>query len=845
MKRGILKIILCYLLSEYTIPSILFSKESSTEQIKQKKRSAVALSSQLIDFKYEQEDLKNILSDFAEQRNINLIFNETDTINSKVTINIGKKITMTEAWEFLMMILNQAGFSLIYRDDYSYLVVANKSSYKESIPLYVNIDYHTLPDTAEKIRYLYFCNTIQLTRQQAELTAILKNIFSDTDINEKLILDTNNNMIIFTTASEVIKSAMQLISVLDEVGFQETIEMLELKYARASEVTQILTNMLGTADQKKAGSFISLSTMAPKARYFSEYANIIDVDPKGTRKLNSLILLGKSQDVERIKDFINKYLDIPQQQGKTFYHVLELEWIQAKQLVDILNSLVQATQSGGSGQSTGTLLSDLAFDPQIKIIAEKISQGLPANNNALSNISGASTVTNTIQSGGNRIVVAATERDWHRIEALIKQVDLPKKQVIVEIIVVDLDLQFIRRLATQLRTKGLCSSIFPKDMQAQAGLVTSNIIRSTGTDSNNNTIVPNDWVGNLSNILAGSAIDAGDGFLPPDYGTENSGQIQWTESFSSASPIFNSSTLFMIQDPSSANATWAFFQLLTTHKTAKILTRPVIIASNNVPANVTSATLKNLAGGVTTSATPSINYGSTTAPISIEFRPLISNNNTVSLGLNICLNLWQNALNPTSGAQMNRQVSTTVSMKSGDVMIIGGLIREVVSRNKMSVPFFDKIPILGSFLANRFKNTTRDQLFILLRPTVVAPRLEGGMNKITQSAANFVIKEFENYEDAFSNLKDPITRWFFNEDEIEGSIKVDSKISELTSTDLSNATDVDIEKNIIANFYNPTIDNTPLHVGWFSDGTNSSQQNFKNKQLKEKLTAIVNPFEKK
>lgn len=839
MVKEKLKSGLLFLLSGFLFFSMVLAENQSKDRKKQKKRSTVSISSQLIDFKYEQEDLKSILMDFAEQRGMNLIFSETEAITSKVTFDAGKKITTAEAWEFLVMMLYQSGFSLVYRDDYSYLVMPNKIALKEAMPLYVNVDYRSLPDTVEKIRYVYFCNSIQLAKQQNELKPILQNIFSETDFADRCIFDTNSNMIIFTMSAELIKAAMQLIYILDETGFKETVEIMELQYARASEVVAILNNMIGASDQKKAGGFVSLSTLAPKARYFSEYASVIDIDPKGVRKINSLILMGKKADVNRIKDFINKHLDIPQQQGKTFYHVVELEWIKGADLVTTLQSLLQGPQ-GASGQSTGTILSDLAFDPQIKVVAEAISQVAPAANIAGTNNAGGSTLSNTVKRGGNRIVIASPERDWYRLESLIKQIDLPKKQVIVEMIIVDLDLQFIRRLATQLRTRGLCPAIFPKDMQAQAGLVMANIVRTSDGTASGAPL--NSWVGDLSNILSGSIVDTGGGFN--QSGTQNNGQIQWSENFNTPNPAFNSSTVFMVKQENTANAIWAFFQLLTTHKTAKVLTRPVIIASNNVAANVSSSVVKNLAGGVTGTVAPSVNYGMTSSPISVDFTPIISANNIVNLQLNICLNLWQNAADPQSTAQMNRQIVTNVSMKSGDVMILGGLIKEVVSRSKMSIPFFDKIPILGSFMANRFKNTTRDQLFILIRPTVVAPRMQGGLSKITRSASNFIIKEFEDYEDTFSNLRDPITRWFFNEDMKEGSVKVDSKISDFASHAVSSTTNTEKESlDIIKTFMNPTVDHNPLSVNWFSDSTHSKDRTPAEQEFSKELQKMVNPFQ--
>ena len=826
-----------------------------------KKKSMVSVSSQLIDFKYDQKDLKDILNDFAQMRGINLIYPEADPITSTVTFDAGKKITMLEAWEFVVMILDQAGFTLVNRDAHTYYIVANKKASKEAIPLYINVNYNTLPDSHEKIRYMYYCNSIQLsTKQIGELTNILTNIFGGTqaEFAEKVYLDISFNAIIFTASAEMIKTAMHIVSVFDEVGVKEAVEIVRLTYAQASEVAQILTNMIG-ADPKKAGGYVSLMTGSSKARYFSEYANVLDLDPKQARKLNSLVVMGRNEDVANIIDFIKKYLDIPQQQGKSFFHVVELEWLQAATFSNILTSLVKGT--GSSGQSTSSIASGLAFDPQIQIIAETVTQVQPATQPSTSyqtggaNSNASPVITPNVSSrGGNRIIIAASERDWYRIEALIKQVDVPRKQVIVEALVVDLDLEFVRRLATQIRTRGLTPSIFPKYMQAQAGLIVADIINSDSATPPNLSLT-----GDLSNILAGSTANGNPGpvggFTTPGQSLSNNGQVPWNQNFSQSgedvtsaltpsNPALNSSTIFTIGNGPQSNGVWAFFQLLSTHKSAKTLTRPVIIASNNQPASITSGQVKNLAGGVSSGNSPTVNYSYLPALISIGFTPIISHNDMVNLQININLTLWEDPFNETNGTQITRILTTNISSKSGDVIILGGLIKETVARSKRSIPLLDKVPIVSSFVANRYKNTTRDQLFILLRVTVVAPRTQGGMGNATKHAANYVIQQFEDYEDAFSCLKDPITRWFFNEDMDRGSEQVNDKLGDLTKTGKRPTMESEMMSQI-EGFVKPKYESNPLGVSWLSDKAQGAKEQLEDKkviELENKLKTIVSPF---
>lgn len=773
----------------------------------------------LIEFNYNQVFIKDILNEFAQMRGINIVYPQTEQVSAKVTFDAGKKITMAEAWDFLIMILEQAGFGLVPQEGSTYRLVANKKLFVESVPLYINVDYTSLPNSSEKIRYVYYFNNIQLSKQQTEINTILKNILTDQDFGQQYIPDLSSNSMILTTKSETVKSIMQLISVLDETGFQETVEILNMEYAQAAEVAQILTNMIaGTSDKGGSGGYVSLAGGTPRAKYFSEYAKIISLDAGG-RKLNSVVVMGKAEDVSAIKDFIKKYLDVVQQQGKSFFHVVDLQWIQVVNCVQVLGQLIQGAGSQTS-QSTISSSSKLAFDPQIKIVPEQSGnqnqgqqqgQGGPASG------------------GGNRMVIAAPEKDWVRIQALIKEIDIPQKQIVIEALVMDLDLQFTRRLGSQLRTRGLCPSIFPKDMQAQAALIGNHIVETDASSGDTNL------VGDLSQLLN------------PDQEGPGVGNIF-------CSPTTPGMTTLMVnQGKNVSNGVWGFFQFLSTHKSAKILTRPLIIASNLKPAKLGSSITKQLAGSTSAGVAPSVNYQTEAAPISIEFTPVISENDTINLQVSISLNTWADPTSESNGTQFKRTLQSNLFMKSGDVVILGGLTKDRIAKIKSSMPFFDNIPIIGNLVSTRNQETTKDQLFVLIKPTIVDPEHQGGMNALTSNAMHFMKDQFSEYEDAFANLKDPITRWFFNDTQ-RSSDKIEKKLEQLAGTDEEQV----FEKHNPSSPMKSDIlqegsssNGSSIHVNWMSDNQYSAKKEqkpaIKSKDLdslSKQLAGAVNPFQR-
>ena len=849
------KTFLCLLFLQTALTyCMLFDKPIDPNQItktiaKEHKKSVSSISSEMVDFSYDQILLKDLLNIYAEKLNLNILYPETENVTAKVSFHAGRKITIAEAWDFVVMILEQAGYTLITKSASTYILMTNTKASQEPLPLYIGVHFEQLPDSMQRIRYIYYFNNIQVAKQDAELNLILKNILPAANFANEVIFDKSSNSIILTTRADMIKTIMQLLSVLDETGFSQAVELLELKYAQAKDIVELFKSVLsgGTDSAKKPSGFVNLASAA-RAKYFSENVRVENLDPANTRQLNTIIIMGKIEDIEEIKKFIKKYLDIAQDTGKSFFHVVELQWVQATHLMNVLTSLVQGGSSP-SGQSTSTITSDLGFDPHIKILSETVNTGNSANSSTVSGTSASSTSTgtplqNSVQRGANKLIIACATKDWQRIESLIKQLDIPQKQVIIEALVIDLNLTFIKKLGSQIRTRGIIPSIFPKNMQAQAGLLTNNIIEPM-TDANYYSLL-----GDLSDILNPDFPASGGDVSSPNQSTTISTPGVGAANLTAAPP---GSTIMMLgKNKQITNGVWAFFQLLSTHSAAKVFTRPVILVSNNQPASVTSQLTKNLPGTVTQGTNPTINYQQVTAPVTINFTPLISDNNIINLQLTINLTTYSSPDDATSGDQFVRSINTNVSLKSGDVLILGGLTQESTQVSKKSVPFFESIPVIGNLFASRSKNSKKTQLFVLVRTTVVEPRTQGGMGPITKTASNFIVDQLAECENNFASLKDPITRWFFNSDRDQTASEfLEEKITDMPKQDF-NVHQFDFKTSHTGQkIRNSDRDPIDMPIGWFSDvKTNSAyaspaktESNPDMDKLSALLADIQNPFE--
>ena len=66
-----------------------------------------------------------------------------------------------------------------------------------------------------------------------------------------------------------------------------------------------------------------------------------------------------------------------------------------------------------------------------------------------------------------------------------------------------------------------------------------------------------------------------------------------------------------------------------------------------------------------------------------------------------------------------REMESLMRVNNGDIAVLGGLMQDSLSNNDDAVPGISKIPIIGNLFTHRNDTTTKTELVIFLRPTVV------------------------------------------------------------------------------------------------------------------------------
>ncbi|TDU66015.1 type II secretion system protein D [Prosthecobacter fusiformis] len=171
-----------------------------------------------------------------------------------------------------------------------------------------------------------------------------------------------------------------------------------------------------------------------------------------------------------------------------------------------------------------------------------------------------------------------------------------------------------------------------------------------------------------------------------------------------------------------------YVNLLEGNKNFKVLSTPSLYTTNNgkavissgqriaVPVNILSnAGINNIAA---TSA--SIEYRDVV--LKLEVVPLINNDNEVTLRIaqvndNIVgeQNISGNTV-PTIGTQ---ELLTTVTVRDGATVVLGGLITERTENTERGAIFLRRVPVLKHLFGTTEKGTTRDELLIFIQPKII------------------------------------------------------------------------------------------------------------------------------
>ncbi|WP_340676970.1 pilus (MSHA type) biogenesis protein MshL [Paraglaciecola sp.] len=178
--------------------------------------------------------------------------------------------------------------------------------------------------------------------------------------------------------------------------------------------------------------------------------------------------------------------------------------------------------------------------------------------------------------------------------------------------------------------------------------------------------------------------------------------------------------------------------LLSTQGNVQVLSSPRVTAVNNQKAVikvgddeyfVTDVSSQSTISSSTTSVVPNIELTPFFSGIALDVTPQIDKNGGVLLHVHpsvietqeqekiVTLNQEQFIL-PLAQSNI-RESDTIIHAKSGEIVVIGGLMQSIISETESKTPFIGDIPFFGNLFKSKRQTEVKKELVILLKPTVV------------------------------------------------------------------------------------------------------------------------------
>lgn len=386
--------------------------------------------------------------------------------NNKISFKTHNPLSKKEAWNLFITFLDIAGFAIIPQANPKVFRISTIDTARKSpLPTFIGVDYSTLPDTDELIRYVYFLENASVDT----IMEIVNPLRSPS--SQGLIALREHKGFILTDKAYNIKMLMTIVKELDKVSIPESMSILKLRNADAKDVQKLYQDLL----PKEEASSRFFTKKQPTSLYFPENTRII-ADPR----TNTLILLGPKNAINKIEHFIIKYIDVELDQAYSPLYTYQLKYADATTIADIMSKVTSFGSETEAGRYGGVRGVD-QYMRQMTFIPERET---------------------------NRLIIKGYYDDYLKAKKVIEKLDKSQPQAAIEVLIVELDITDAKSLGAQIRSK------FP----GPNGLLGNNVKFQTSGLYGTSTIVTqpdenlptppvtgtNKLLGNLINLVTGA-----------------------------------------------------------------------------------------------------------------------------------------------------------------------------------------------------------------------------------------------------------------------------------------------------------------------------------------------------
>jgi general secretion pathway protein D len=595
-----------------------------------------------LDFK--DVELTDLIKTVSELTGKNFLYDEK--VKGKVTIVSPETMTLDETYQLFLTVLNVKGYTLVPSGKVN-KVVPIKNAKQEGLPVYSGGRGGSSEQFITRLVRLDYLDVDTIA------TSILEPLMPATG---NIITYPPTNTLILTESAATIDRMVKIMQQLDQPGSTSSLKVLPLRNANAEEVARICKEVLAQpSTPAKTRASKTLSSAKGAVTRIIPYS-----------RTNTLIILSGAEDLATIRNLV-ALLDQQTDGGQSYINVYYLENADAETLAATLNQILtgikaQAKQPGAQGAKGQTPLSS---EP----------------------------VTITADKPTNALVINAKPEDYALLKNIIQKLDIKRKQVYVEALILELSMDATQKIGASL---------------------------SGAIDVGNDSVVFGS-----SNLNAGStnlgSFSGGDSGTPSLLGQTIEGIL--------LGGLFNPITVTGLDgNPVTIPALSALIDLSKKDSDINILSAPRLLTSDNeeaeiiVGSNVPIIT-ERLTDTGGSGLAQSVSVERKDVALTLRFTPQVTEGNLVRL--NVFQEITDLAsssvgdINEVGPTLTKRLVRNTVLARNGRTVVLGGLIGTSVQEVVSKTPILGDIPGLGWLF--KYKSTTKKKtnLLIFITPTII------------------------------------------------------------------------------------------------------------------------------
>ncbi|MFP5390413.1 MAG: type II secretion system secretin GspD [Gammaproteobacteria bacterium] len=579
-------------------------------------------------------------------------------VKGTLTLVSESTLSKAQAFQLLTSALRLQGYAVVTADGYA-KVVPEAEAKLQSSPTHIGTGKSGVrgDQVATQVYNLSY-------ESAANLTAVLRPLISP---NNSIMAEPGNNALVITDYADNLQRLSKIIAALDTPNTAD-LDVIPVKHAIASDLAALVNKLSEPAAGGDSGRVTvvadprtnSVVVRAPsRARANLARSLIAKLDQPTTEAGNVHVVYLKNADATKLAQTLRAVVSgdssLPQQQ-------------QGTQGGSVATGM--GTQSGGAGGTQG-------------------GQGLGQGNTTAGNTFGQQQQTTGTGGGSagfiqadastNTLIITAPDAVYRNMRAVIDLLDARRAQVYIESMIVEVNANKTAEFGVQwLGLSGNSTS----DYRVGG-------YQSFATAQGNN----------LGNLVAGAGkVLPGPGF-----------------------------SIGVFKQINGALGLGAIAHALENQGDANILSTPTMLTLDNELATIkVGQNVPIISGQFTTAvggaaANPFQTIDRRDVGITLKVRPQISEGGTIKMAIyQESSSVDPNSRDAQAGVTTNiRVIENNVIADDGQIVVLGGLIRDDSSNSNEAVPGLGRIPILGNLFKYRTRNRAKTNLMVFLRPVIV------------------------------------------------------------------------------------------------------------------------------